>query len=240
MSEATAHLATPADGYLDALAAAAWMFEWPMPRERDEAVCAERARLIDALLAPIARCRGALDVAIGAGLDALGIGDRVLRLGYCGIGDYARERLGIAASTAQKMARLARELRDRPTLRAAVWAGEVSVRQAEAMMRVAHGDAEESWVARARMGTTVRALKAAAKDPGSPEPEEDEEWVTIREWLSPEERRAVDEAMGLAKKELGKAPKWERTVPICQEFLNAHPPEDGIADDQLESAAAED
>src|ERR1700682_1308281 len=123
MSEATAHLATPVDPYLDALAAVAAMFEWPIPRVRNEAEGAEYARLVDALLAPVARCRGALEVAIGAGLDALGIGDRVFRLGYCGIGDYARERLGIAGSTAQKMARLARELRDRPTLRAAVWAG---------------------------------------------------------------------------------------------------------------------
>src|SRR6266446_6127824 len=44
------------------------------------------------------------------------MGDRVLRLGYSGIGDYARERLGIAASTARK---IARPLRGAPPARRA-------------------------------------------------------------------------------------------------------------------------
>ncbi len=38
------------------------MLEWPLPRERDEAVCAEAARVIDRLLAPFARGRGAVEV----------------------------------------------------------------------------------------------------------------------------------------------------------------------------------
>src|SRR4051794_18280127 len=74
--------------------------------------------------------------------------------------DYARERLGIAASTAQKMARLSRQLRDLPLLRAAVCAGEVSTRAAEAVVPVAKGEHEAAWVARARHDT-VRGLKAA-------------------------------------------------------------------------------
>src|SRR5437762_4738379 len=156
------HLAIPVDPRLDALAKVAAMLEWPLPRERDQAVCAEAARVIDRLLAPFARSRGAIDVAIGEGLDLLSTGDRVLRLGYSGIGDYARERLGIAASTARKMARLARELRDRPLVRLAVQSGEMSVRQAEAILPVARGDAEASWVSRGRTDT-VRGLKAAVK-----------------------------------------------------------------------------
>src|SRR3954471_20465177 len=104
---------------LEKLAAAATLLQWPLPRERDEVVCHEAVRMIDALLVRVARGRGALDVAIGEGLAALSVGDRVLRLGYAGIGDYARERLGIAASTAEKMARFGPELRERSLPRGA-------------------------------------------------------------------------------------------------------------------------
>jgi len=98
-------------------------------RERDEAACNELARLIDALFACVARGHGALEVSIGEVLDALSVGDRVFQLGYTNIGDYVRERFGLAASTAIKMARFARALRDRPNLREAVRAGEVSTRK---------------------------------------------------------------------------------------------------------------
>src|SRR5437868_2235616 len=108
--EAVPHSADSLDARLDALAHAASLLPWPLSRERDEAVCFEMARLLDALLVRVARGRGAIDVALGEGLAALSTGDRVLRLGYAGIGDYSREVLGVAASTAQKMARLAREL----------------------------------------------------------------------------------------------------------------------------------
>src|SRR3954468_12829724 len=147
---------------LPALAGAASILEWPLPPERDDAVCDEAARLVDWLFARVARGRGALDVAMGEGLHALGQGDRTLRLGYSGIGDYARERLGIAASTAVKMARLARALRERPVLRYAVRSGDITARKAEVIVSVAGGDAEAAWVERART-ETVRALAAAVK-----------------------------------------------------------------------------
>src|SRR4051812_17879717 len=135
---------------LPALAAAASILEWPLPPERDDAVCDDAARLLDSLFARVGRGRGALDVAIGEGLQALAQGDRTLRLGYAGIGDYARERLGIPASTAVKMARLARELRERPLLRAAVLGGEITARCAETILAVAVGEEEAAWVERAR------------------------------------------------------------------------------------------
>ncbi len=170
------------------------MLEWPLPRERDESVCHEAVRAVEALLVRVGRCQGALDVAIGEGLAALGTGDRALRLGWASIGDYARERLGINASTAQKMARLARELRGRPLLRAAVRAGEVSVSAAEAVLPLAQGEAEASWVARARM-ETVRALRAAVKGSGAAQAEEDEGWMRFRARIPPEGRPLVDEAI---------------------------------------------
>ena len=244
MSEVTAHLASPDDARLDALAKVAAMLEWPLPRERDEAVCAEAAHTVDRLLAPIARGPGAVDIAIGGRLDLLSVGDRVLRLGYSGIGDYARERVGIAASTARKMARLARELRDRPIVRLAVQSGEMSVRQAEAVLPVARGDAEASWVARARVDT-VRGLKVAVKNTAAPDPEEDEEdeeFERLSIPVSAEARPDVDEGLAHAKKALGKnPPKWQRYVALCQEFLSVHPPpDDGGGGDPLLTASAKD
>src|SRR5207248_11271495 len=150
MAEAALHLPDPHAAHLAALASAAALLEWPLPRERDEATCHELARVVDALLVRVARGRRALDIAVGEALDILGNGARVCRLGHSGIGDYAREQLGIAPSTAQKMVRFARKLRERPLLRAAVRAGDVPLRAAEAVMPVAHGENEAALVERAR------------------------------------------------------------------------------------------
>src|SRR3954452_18755546 len=127
------------DAYLAALSNAAALLDWPLRRERDEATCHEAAWALDALLVRVARGRGALDLAVGEALEVMATGGRVLELGCSGIGDYARERLGIAASTAQKMVRFARRLRDRPLLRAAVRKGEVTPRAAEAVLPGAPG-----------------------------------------------------------------------------------------------------
>ncbi|OFX21023.1 MAG: hypothetical protein A2V77_03480 [Anaeromyxobacter sp. RBG_16_69_14] len=89
---------------LDALAHAARQLEPPAPHEKKAVLRPEAAHLVDSLLARVARGRGALDVAIGGALARLSEGDRVLQLGYSSIGDYARERLGMAGRTAQAMA----------------------------------------------------------------------------------------------------------------------------------------
>jgi hypothetical protein len=81
-------------------------------------------------VAHVARTSGALDVAIGEGLAAMCLGDRLMSLGFSSLRDYAREVLGIKERKAQDMAHLARELRSRPVLRAAVRAGEVRIREA--------------------------------------------------------------------------------------------------------------
>src|SRR3954464_9710132 len=240
MAEAALHLSDSHDAHLEALAKAAAILDWPLPRERDEAVCQEAARVIDALLVRVARGRGALDVAVGEALDVLGTGARVLDLGRSCIGDYAREQLGIAASTAQKMVRFARKLRERPILRAAVRAGEVPLRAAEAVLPVARGENEACWGERARC-QTVRALQAAVKG-GSPasddgallDAEEDEKWMRTRAELKPEQRAIVDKAMDLAREALcATAPKHELVMGMCQEYLGAHDLPAGVADDPL-------
>src|SRR5438105_3543800 len=217
------------------------MFPWPMPRERDEAVCTAMGRCLEGILHPLARGRGGVDVAIGEGLDGLSKGHCVLRLGYSGIGDYAREELGLNASTAEKMIRFARKLRERPLLRAAVLAGEVCVRRAEAVMHVAGGDAEEYWVARARLDT-VRRLKAMAKNPAEPDPEEDERWGRFFVELSRDARAALDRATGGTGKLPGaNAPRQHRMEALFQQYIGAHAvPGDEDAPDPMPSAPADD
>jgi hypothetical protein len=213
----------------DALSAQAFVLEPPTPLEVRHLWREEAAPLLDGLLVRVARGRGALDVAIGDGFASLAAGDRALQLGYSGIGDYARERLGIAGRTAQAMARLARELRDRPLLGEAVRRGEVSARKAQAVLPVARGGAEGGWVARARV-ETVRALEAAARAAacGGGADDEEEEWDRLSVPLSQAGKARLDEAMALAGKLLGTgAPKWQRLEVMCQELLAAHPVEPG-------------
>ncbi|MCX5731798.1 MAG: HNH endonuclease, partial [Deltaproteobacteria bacterium] len=103
---------------LERLAARAWEIE--IPWDRGGGGGGGAAVRVDRLLVRVARGHGALDVALGECLAAMAAGDRVLRLGFAGLGDYAREVLGIEARTALAMARLARELAERPLLQAAV------------------------------------------------------------------------------------------------------------------------
>jgi 5-methylcytosine-specific restriction endonuclease McrA len=223
-----------------------------MPHERPHVLREEAALLVDGLLARVARGRGALDVSLGEGLLAMAQGDRTLRLGFSGIADYARERLGIAGRTAQGMAQLARALAARPRLREAVRSGEVSARKATTILRVARGDAEAEWVERAR-GSTVRALEVAvrtaerqraesanatsgaigasrasgasgASGSSAGEELEEERFDRVDLLLGPDARARLDEALALAGKLLGAtSPRWQRLESICQEFLGAHP-----------------
>ncbi len=199
----------------------------PVPRyERKDLLVDEAAALVDRLLVQVARGSGALAVAMGECLAALMSGAGPMRLGYSGIGDYARENLSMAGRTAFELARLSRELRSRPLLLAAVRAGEVSLKKAEAVLPLAVGDAEGFWVARARR-ETVRALRAAAKG-GVIAPAEDAAWGQLTVELPPAEREEVEEAFSLAGRLLGAAsPRWQRVEALCQEYLGEHPaPED--------------
>ncbi|HEU4385002.1 MAG TPA: HNH endonuclease, partial [Anaeromyxobacteraceae bacterium] len=164
----------------------------------------EAALLVDRLLAPVARGRGALDLAIGEALGVLSLGDRALRLGYASIGDYAREKLGLKPRTAQAMAQLSRELRRAPLLQDAVLRGEVSASKAQAVLPVVFGDNESAWVERAR-AETVRALERAVRTERGEE-EAEESWDRIYVPLSAAERAVADEALLLAGKVLGTLP----------------------------------
>ena len=121
-----------------------------IPRFRDPGLALTVARGLDMLLCNIAVGRNALELAIGDGLAALEIGRRAMDLKYSNIGDYAREELGLNASTAAKMARLARRLHERPLLREAARRGEISLRKAEVIVLAAAGDRQAEWILRAQ------------------------------------------------------------------------------------------
>ena len=222
---------TELDARLEAVANAAAQLGSRLPRVRDPATGRWMARGMDTLLRNLSVGYGALDVALGEGLDALTVGRRAMDLKYSNIGDYAREELGINASTAVKMARLARRLRERPLLREAVRRGELSARKAEIIAPVAVGDDEARWIIRG-MAETVRSLKVTVKAP--PEPDE-EEWVNLRAEVSPEKWPMLDEGLRLSGVVIGAtATKMRRVNTWGEEYLSTHPaPADEHADDVL-------
>lgn len=201
---------------------------------------AEAALLVDGLLCKVARGRGALALAMGEALASLSRGDRLLRLGYACLGDYARERLGIAGRTAQAMAQLSAALRERPLLRDAVLRGEVSARKALALLPVAFGGSEASWMERAR-SETARALAEAVKvERGQEEAGEEEAWDRVRLPLSAEQRGTLDEAMVLAGTVVGvPATRHQRLEAMSQEYLGEHGHEGGQGGDEAGEGGGE-
>jgi hypothetical protein len=178
------------------------------------------------VLAQVARAQGAVELAIGDGLSALTAGDRLIGLGFSSLKDYAREVLGIGERKAQALAQLSRELERRPQLRAAVVAGAVRIRHAQTVLPVAIGEAEASWVDRART-ETVRALEAAVRDARGGEAEPEEEWTRFQARLSDGDRAVVDEALELAGQMFPGSSRAERLEAMAQEYLGEHPLEAG-------------
>jgi len=200
-----------------------------LPRVRDPELGRWMAQQLDALLRNVTAGCGALDVAIGEGLHALDIGRRAMDLKYSNIGDYAREELGINASTATKMARLARRLRERPLVREAVRQGKLTARKAEIIAPVAVGEHQAEWIL-IGMGETVRSLRARVSAPAAPD---EEEWVNLCADVSPEKMPTLDEGLRVAGVIVGAtATKMQRVNAWAQEFQSAHPaPPDEHADD---------
>jgi hypothetical protein len=180
------------------------------------------------LLASCARARAAIDLAIADGLHALQQGDRLARLG-CHLGDYAREVLDLGTRAAQSLARLGRELRTRPLLRAALREGRVRLRAAETILAVVSGDAEAEWVERAAR-CTVRELEAAVRRASHGGDDADDDWFALRTQLPPEDRAVVDAALELAGEIMPGSSRMERLEAIAQETLG-EAPGDPDADD---------
>src|SRR5512142_1357657 len=175
----------------------------------------------EALLAHAARGRGAIDLAIAEGLDALLHGDRLAQL-CLHLDDYAREVLGIEGGTARKLATFARGLRDRPLLRDAVRAGRVRIRAAQTVLSVAVGEAERFWVERAA-NQTVRALEAAVREAGKAPEEDDEPRLRLRALATPEQLEVIDEALVVAARVLPGSDRAAQLEAIAQEWLGVYP-----------------
>jgi hypothetical protein len=209
---------TPHLGYLDEIARAAARIGCGV-RGRGGDERARLARSVDVLLVRVARGRGALDIAIGERLDVMRTRGHAARLGFATDGEYVRERHGEAPSSAQKLRRFSRALRERPLLCAAVRAGHVTRRQAEAVLLVARGADEAFWVERART-STVRALKDAVNDPAFAEEDDDEPWKLFVADVPAEYRSVVEEVMTLKDHPFTAATiRPDRVEAVCQETL---------------------
>jgi len=186
------------------------------------------------IFAGVARGREAIDLAIGEGLRALEDRDGLMDLGFSKMTDYARESLGLPATTARDKVKLARGLETRPLLREAVRSGKLTPRKALEVLPVASGDGEKPWLLLAATLSVRELRRAVARARGrpvggaAPEPPDEERWKLLSLPLRAEDRAVVAEAMWLAGELLGRgAPAWQRLEAMAQEFLGSHPTEPG-------------
>ena len=80
------------------------------------------------------------------------------RLGYASVGDYARERLGLSASSLHEWARVDGRLAELPSLDAALVAGALPWSKVRLLARFVTAETEGAWIAVAR-ARGVRALE---------------------------------------------------------------------------------
>src|SRR5207237_2290426 len=106
---------------------------------------------------------------------------------------------------------------------------------------VADSDAAGYGVQRVRVDT-VRELKAKAKNPTDPNPEDDEQWGRFIVELSRDAQAALDRATGVAAKIIGaNAPRQHRMQALFQEYAAAYAlPEDEDAAGRMPSAPVKD
>src|SRR2546427_11575081 len=226
---------------LEAVEKAAASLGSRIPRVRDPVLGRRIALGLDTLLRNVVSGWGAIDLAIGEGLDALSVGLRAMDLKFARMGDSAREELGINARSAGKMDRLARKLEERAIVRLAVRQGKVTPRKAEIIAPLAVGENELPWVLRG-IAKTVRSLKAEVQAAGKAPPEpDDEKWVNFSSEVSPEKRAMLEEGLRVAGIVIGAtATKMQRVNAWGQEYLSSHSaPADDHADSVLFTAADE-
>jgi len=203
------------------------------PHHRPDLLGGEALIPLERIFAGVARGRQAIDLAIGEGLRALEDGEALMDLGFSKMTDYAREKLGLSATTAREKVKLARGLSTRPLLREAVRSGKLSPRKALEVLPVARGEGERPWLLLAETSSVRELRRAVARArgrlveraaPAVPEPPDEERWRLLSLPLRAEDRAVVAEAMRLAGELLGQgAPAWERLEAMAQEFLGSHP-----------------
>jgi hypothetical protein len=232
MGEALGTRDAPLAARFESVAAEIASFRPREPHQHPDLLGGEALIPFERILAGVARGREAVDLAIGEGLRALEDRDGLMDLGFSKMTDYAREKLGLAATTARDKVKLARGLETRPLLREAVRSGRLSPRKALEVLPVARGEGEKPWLLLAAASSVRELRRAVARARGqpvegaAPESPDDERWKLLSLPLRAEDRAVVAEAMRLAGELLGQgAPAWERLEAMAQEFLGSHPTE---------------
>jgi hypothetical protein len=178
------------------------------------------AREIDDSIARVAGGQGALDLALGEGIDRLFAPGRLMGLSYATERDYARERLGLPPRTMFDALALARVCKGRPLLRRAVAAGLVSPCKARAIAPVVAAN-EPGWTALA-MTSTLREILGAMRAAGT-DPPKDFEGESLRARMSPAQQDRLDAALERAGETLGGGvPRWQCYEALAQEWLSEH------------------
>jgi hypothetical protein len=133
-----------------------------------DATSAESAEHIEDRLSRLAGALGPLRRLLAAITERLIETKAHQRLCYARLGDYARERLGLSARQLQELARVHRVLAGLPALERALVENQLPWSKVRLIARVATGEDEEEWIARAR-GMPTRQLEREVRS-SAPEP----------------------------------------------------------------------
>jgi hypothetical protein len=184
-----------------------------------------RGRDADARLRERVAERAQVRPVLGALAAALLRGRGYEPLGFRGLGDWSRERLGVGARAVREWARVGRALEELPLLREAVVSGEVSWTVARLIAGVVTPGNEAACLETVR-GRTVRAVKvllrAMAPAEEGPAETSEEERVPVRVACSPRVATKWAAALELARRMAGEElPAWECAEAVAAECISA-------------------
>jgi hypothetical protein len=185
-----------------------------------------RGRDADGRLCELVAERAQVRPVLGA-LSAALLGGRGYEpLGFRGLGDWSRERLGVGARAVREWARVGQALEKLPLLREAVVGGEVSWTVARLIVGVVTPENEAACLETVR-GRTVRAVKVllravAAVEEGPAATSEDGDRVSVRVPCLPRVAMKWAAALELARRMTGEElAAWECAEAIAAECVSA-------------------
>ena len=183
----------------------------------------EEAVALEAIAIGSRHGHGAFEVALGEGLDLILRRGGLARLAASRLRDLVRERLGLEERYACRLRRNAVKLRERPHLRAAVVAGDVSSRKAEVLLERSDPAEDAHWTARARTDTVRTLMAALRRKRGAAAEEaveEEEDWRRLEVDLPPTYKELVRTALDHARiLEGGTASRLTQVEVMLMEFL---------------------
>ncbi len=168
-----------------------------LPWEGDAAVGTSTAAIEDQL-ARLAAAVGSLRRVLAAIAARLIETKAHQRLCYARVNDYTRERLGLSSRQLQELARVHRALARLPALDRALRANELPWSKVRLIARVATGEDEEAWIARAREIST-RQLEREARRSNREEESQRAEESALEKRVAVRCTPAVREKWGIAR-----------------------------------------